>query len=234
MQIRMHIQIQIQMQMQIQMLIQMQMQMQMINMNKKLQLIDEKPDWLDLVAITKRHRRSPRDPRAKTFSVKRETLLRKEYILWHMPTHNIDSLVIVRPKANYFDSVTNLRWLSRGIFTIELPVINNISQKNLVTFEHVLEHKLHTILDSLISNGFGINYFLFVVCGKWKACSNFKCEDMIKEWSGFQRAFHFSVILTFVSGNAARTIMIIIIIPTSHTIIPCMNEMSQRYWRHNT
>ena len=26
-----------------------------INMNKKLQLIDEKPDWLDLVAITKRH-----------------------------------------------------------------------------------------------------------------------------------------------------------------------------------
>ena len=32
-------------------------------------------------------------------------------------------------KANYFDSVTNLRWLSRGIFTIELPVINNISHK---------------------------------------------------------------------------------------------------------
>ena len=124
MQIRMQIQIQMQMQMLIQM--QMQMQMQMINMNKKLQLIDEKPDWLDLVAITKRHRRSPRDPRTKTFSVKRETLFRKEYILWHLPTHNIDSLVIVRLKANYFDSVTNLRWLSRGIFTIELPVINNV------------------------------------------------------------------------------------------------------------
>ena len=43
---------------------QMQMQMQsigvslaaaVINMNKKLQLLDKKPDWLDLVAITKRH-----------------------------------------------------------------------------------------------------------------------------------------------------------------------------------
>ena len=43
---------------------QMQMQMQsigvflaaaVININKKLHLIDEKPDWLDLVAITKRH-----------------------------------------------------------------------------------------------------------------------------------------------------------------------------------
>ena len=42
----------------------MQMQMQSIGvslaaaviyMNKKLQLLDEKPDWLDLVAITKRH-----------------------------------------------------------------------------------------------------------------------------------------------------------------------------------
>ena len=44
--------------------IQMQMQMQsigvflaaaVININKKLHLIDGKPDWLDLVAITKRH-----------------------------------------------------------------------------------------------------------------------------------------------------------------------------------
>ena len=58
------IQIQIKIQIKIQILMQMQMQMQsigvflaaaVININKKLHLIDEKPDWLDLVAITKRH-----------------------------------------------------------------------------------------------------------------------------------------------------------------------------------